>query len=155
MEQPPRFVADVMLGRLARWLRALGYDTLYDSKWDDAPLAELARMERRILLTRDVELTRRRGVQYVLIQDDRVFRQLTQLVHELNLNAAEAFTRCIECNAELEVVETKDVAEKLPPYVLATQTRFKQCPQCEKIYWRGTHWNHMQAILSEMERHDE
>lgn len=155
MDEPPRFVADVMLGRLARWLRALGYDTLYDSTWDDAPLADLARLEQRILLTRDVELTRRRGVQSVLIQDDKVLRQLTQVVRELQLDASGAFTRCIECNAELLKADIQAVAEKLPPYVLATQTRFKQCPRCEKIYWRGTHWDHMQRVLREMENADE
>jgi len=155
MDVPPCFVADVMLGRLARWLRALGYDTLYDSTWDDAPLAERARLERRILLTRDVELTRRRGVQFVLIQDDKVLRQLTQVARELQLNAAGAFTRCIECNAELVDVKIQAVADKLPPHVLATQTRFKRCPRCEKIYWRGTHWDHMQRVLRELEEADE
>jgi uncharacterized protein with PIN domain len=100
-------------------------------------------------------MTRRRSVNSVLIHDDKVFRQLKQLVHGLHLNDAGAFTRCIECNAELDVVEANDVKRSVPPYVLATQTRFKQCPQCQKIYWRGTHWNHMQKVLQEMERADE
>lgn len=151
----PRFVADVMLGRLARWLRALGYDTLYDASWDDLLLANLARGEERILLTRDVELTRRRGLQFVLIQDDKLVAQLQQLRRELNLHDAGAFTRCIECNAELETATAEQAAAHVPPYVLKTQTRLKRCPRCEKIYWRGTHWNHMRAVLRHMERDDE
>ena len=151
----PRFVADVMLGRLVRWVRALGYDTLYDAAWDDAQLAEIARREERVLLTRDVELTKRRGVVSVLIADDRVTAQLSQLARELKLNHAGAFTRCIECNAELESVTTEQVAARVPPYVRATQTQFKACPQCGKIYWRGTHWNHMRAALHAMEREHE
>jgi uncharacterized protein with PIN domain len=148
----PRFVADVMLGRLARWLRAMGYDTAYNPAWDDGQLAEIARAEQRVLLTRDVELTRRRGIQCVLIRDDRVFEQLAQLRREQPLTDAGAFTRCIECNAELRQVDAQTVAARVPPYVLATQTRFKQCPQCAKIYWRGTHWNHMRDVLSAMEQ---
>ncbi len=138
-----------MLGRLARWLRALGYDTLYDASWDDAALAEIARTQTRILLTRDVELTRRRGLRFVLIQDDKVLAQLAQVMRELALNDAGAFTRCIECNAELVQADADAIAACVPPYVLKTQTQFKQCPQCGKIYWRGTHWNHMRAVLQE------
>jgi hypothetical protein len=144
-----------MLGRLARWVRALGYDTLYDAAWDDAFLAEVARREQRVLLTRDVELTKRRGVVSVLIADDKVMAQLTQLLRELNLDDAGAFTRCIECNAELRVTDAAEIAAHVPPYVLATQTQFKACPQCRKIYWRGTHWNHMRAALRAMEQKHE
>lgn len=151
----PRFVADVMLGRLARWVRALGYDTLYDAVWNDAQLAEIARREERILLTRDVELTKRRGVVSVLIADDKVMAQLAQLLRELKLDDAGAFTRCIECNAELQTTDAAQIAGRVPPYVLATQTQFKACPQCGKIYWRGTHWNHMRAALRAMEQDHE
>ncbi len=148
----PRFVADVMLGRLARWVRALGYDTLYNVAWDDAQLAEIARCEERLLLTRDVELTKRRGVLSVLIVSDKVMAQLTQLLRELKLDDAGAFTRCIECNAELETVTIEQVAASVPPYVRATQIQFKACPLCGKIYWRGTHWNHMRAALRAIEQ---
>ena len=143
-----------MLGRLTRWLRALGYDTLYDASWDDAALAEIARTQTRILLTRDVELTRRRGLRFVLIQDDKVMAQLRQVMRVLDLNDAGAFTRCIECNAELAPADADAVGVRVPPYVLKTQTQFKQCPQCDKMYWRGTHWNHMRAVLQEMGQAD-
>ncbi len=154
-EGAPRFLADVMLGRLARWLRALGYDTRYDSSFDDGALAKLARAEERILLTRDVELTRRRGVRALLIQDDRVKPQLRQVVLACGLNANLAFTRCIQCNAQLEPLADAHAAGLVPPYVLQTQTRFRQCPQCAKVYWRGTHWARMSELLRELEAANE
>lgn len=145
----PRFVADVMLGRLTRWLRALGYDSLYDSAYEDAPLAELARRENRILLTRDVELTRRKNLHTLLIHDDKVQSQLRQVITAFELNDAHAFTRCIECNAELVAIARDSVATRVPSYVLETQTNFRDCPQCGKVYWRGTHWARMRRVLSE------
>jgi uncharacterized protein with PIN domain len=152
--QAPRFVADVMVGRLARWLRALGYDTLYHREWNDDQLAHIARAENRILLTRDVELTHRRGVHAILIHDDTVMNQLQQLIQELGLHRAAAFTRCIECNAELVEFDKKDAADLVPPYVLQTQEHFRRCPLCRKVYWRGTHWQRMSDVLRRMESGD-
>lgn len=151
-ENKPRFVADAMLGRLARWLRALGYDTLYDSSLDDAKLAELARGQARILLTRDVELTRRRNLTCLLIQDDKIVKQLRQVVSAFGLDSDAAFTRCIECNAELVPLEPEHAVSLVPPYVMKTQTRFRRCPRCGRIYWRGTHWSHMEKIARELEK---
>ncbi len=151
---PPRFVVDVMLGRLARWLRALGYDTFYDPLLEDAALAEQARREDRVLLTRDVELTRRRGLTALLIRDDKLARQLRQVVRELQLDDARAFTRCVECNAELVDLRRSDAAARVPPYVFETQDYFRECPSCHRVYWRGTHWEHMRRALRDMEQHD-
>lgn len=155
LQPPPRFAADVMLGRLARWLRALGYDTLYDAAFDDAPLAELARHQDRIVLTRDVELTRRRKLRVLLIQDDRVMRQLREVVNSFGLDDSAAFTRCIECNAELQDMERVEAAMLVPAHVFETQSRFRRCPNCGKVYWRGTHWTRMHDVLQELESHDE
>jgi uncharacterized protein with PIN domain len=148
---PPRFIADVMLGRLARWLRALGYDTLYFSDMEDAALARRALAEGRILLTRDVELTRRRGLETSLIVDDDVTRQLRQVVRARHLSTQDAFTRCIHCNTRLVECEGVEAEPYVPPYVYATQTRFRRCSNCGRIYWRGTHWARMRAALDEAE----
>ena len=145
-----RFIADVMLGRLARWLRALGYDTEYDSTIDDQDLAQRALSENRILLTRDVELTRRRGLVFVLIKDDALATQLKQVVSALHLPLTGAFSRCLDCNGELVDSPRAEVEGKVPPFVLATQTRFRNCPRCGKVYWRGTHWSRMRAALEEI-----
>lgn len=154
-ESSPRFIADVMLGRLARWLRALGYDTLYSSSMEDAGLARRALAEDRILLTRDVELTRRRGLKTILIIDDEVTRQLRQVVRAQHLSTQAAFTRCINCNTPLAECERAEAERYVPPYVLATQTRFRCCANCGRIYWRGTHWARMRAALdtAESEEH--
>jgi uncharacterized protein len=150
-ENNPRFLADVMLGRLARWLRALGYDTLYDATFDDAPLADMARQQDRILLTRDVELTRRRKLRVLLIDDDKVMLQLRQVVRAFDLSDTAAFTRCIECNAELQELDYADASTLVPSYVYQIQTRFRRCPHCGKVYWRGTHWTRMHNVLRELE----
>jgi uncharacterized protein with PIN domain len=142
-----KFLADTMLGRLAKWLRLLGYDTAYHPELDDAALARLARAEQRILLTRDVELTRRRGLQCVLIESDKAAEQLAQVFRELRLHAREAFTRCAECNVRLKPIAKDAVRDQVPPYVWETQTRFLQCPCCHRVYWRGTHWSRITAQL--------
>jgi uncharacterized protein with PIN domain len=143
----PRFVVDAMLGRLARWLRVLGYDALYSSGADDAALVRRALAEERILLTRDVELARRRGVRVILISDDRIGPQLREIVEILHLSAHEAFSRCINCNAPLVEFDRARARDLVPPYVFATQTRFRRCAECGKVYWRGSHWAHMRATL--------
>lgn len=145
-----RFIADVMLGRLARWLRALGYDTEYDSTINDQDLAQRALSENRILLTRDVELTRRRGLVFLIIEGDALATQLKQVVSALHLPLKGAFSRCLDCNGKLVDSSRAEVEGKVPPFVLATQTRFRRCPRCGKIYWRGTHWARMRAVLEEI-----
>src|SRR5437867_2176460 len=144
-----------MLGRLARWLRALGYDTLYSSDMDDAALARRALVEGRILLTRDVELTRRRGLETILIIDDDLTRQLRQVLRARHLSTQAAFTRCIQCNTRLVDCERGEAERYVPPYVFATQTRFRRCSNCGRIYWRGTHWARMRAALDEAENEAE
>lgn len=144
-----RFLADIMLGRLATWLRLLGYDTLYLPDADDPELARVARAEDRILLTRDVELTRRRGLRFVLVESEKVEEQLGQLSRDLHLSARGAFSRCARCNIPLQEVEKERLRDKVPPYVFTTQDQFRRCPQCGRVYWRGTHWAHMVAEMQD------
>lgn len=148
----PRFLADCNVGRLARWLRALGYDASYHARIDDAELVREAAAENRVLLTRDRDLTKRRVirtglVRTILIRDDDVTRQLRQVFTELGLQLEEALTRCIECNAELQARLPAVVAERVPPYVRQTQSRYSECPACGRIYWAGTHWQRMRQVL--------
>jgi uncharacterized protein with PIN domain len=149
-----KFLADNMLGRLATWLRLLGYDTAYLPTADDHELARVARAEDRILLTRDVELTRRRGVRYLLIESEKVSEQLRQVFPEFHLTARAAFSRCAECNVVLESVSKDQVREQVPPYVLQTQTRFLRCHRCGKVYWRGTHWARIVAQIEDLDESD-
>jgi uncharacterized protein with PIN domain len=149
----PRFLADCNVGRLARWLRALGYDASYHAQIGDAELVREAAAEGRVLLTRDRDLTRRRVIQTgavraILIKDDDVRTQLRQVFTELALDLTQSLTRCIECNSELEPRQAESVAERVPPFVRRTQTRYSECPTCARIYWAGTHWQRMHQMLA-------
>ena len=149
----PRFLADSNVGRLARWLRALGYDAAYEPHVEDRVLVRRALAEERVLLTRDQDLTRRRVIvsgqlRAVLLRHDRVADQLRQVALELGLVADLALTRCLECNLELESRTPLEVAERVPPYVRATQQRYSECPRCGRVYWAGTHWTRIRQALA-------
>jgi len=138
-----------MLGTLAKWLRILGYDTLFDPGLDDHQLVRLARAEGRILLTRDQELSQRRGLQVLLIASENLDEQINQVLTELELEPNRSFSRCPVCNELLETVDRKAVRSKVPTYVAQMHNTFKNCPACQRVYWRGTHWRQMEDHLSQ------
>ncbi len=145
-----KFLVDVMLGRLAKWLRLVGYDAAYSSDADDHRLARWARAEDRILLTRDVELARRRGVRVMLIESEKVEQQLRQVFRTLELTVQEPFSRCAECNVLLEEHSPERASSRVPPYVFRTQVQFRTCPHCGRVYWRGTHWARILAMIEDL-----
>jgi uncharacterized protein len=147
-----KFLADNMLGRLATWLRLLGYDTVSLPEADDAELARVARAEDRVLLTRDVELTRRRGIRPLLIESDRVEEQLRQVFRATGLTGQDAFSRCARCNTPLDRASKATVRGRVPPFVFQTQERFFCCPNCRRVYWRGTHWARIVAQIEDIEK---
>jgi len=143
-----KFVADRMLGKLARWLRVIGQDVTYGPHLTGYGLIRAARRERRLILTRDRGLAKKHPPDYLLIQSDRFREQLKQVVQEYRLDPLkEAFTRCVECNSLLEPVAKEAVADKVPPYVFSTQEKFSFCPTCRRIYWPATH---QQKMLEEL-----
>lgn len=137
-----KFAADAMLGKLAKWLRLLGYDVFYSPEVDDDTLVEIALREGRILLTRDTHLLRRRQLPpYLLILSDNWEEQLVQAVLKFNLNMdSHRMTRCVECNVPLETVSKDEVRYDVPRYVYRTHEHFARCPQCGKVYWAGSHY---------------
>ncbi len=151
-----RFLADCNVGRLARWLRALGYDAAYEPRLPDAQVVGRALAEGRVLLTRDADMMRRRviaegGVRAILLRDDRVQEQVRQVVEELDLLAGDpavALSRCLDCNVELEPTPKAAVLDRLPPHVRATQDRFSRCARCARVYWPGTHWQRMRERIA-------
>jgi uncharacterized protein with PIN domain len=149
MESLPRFVADVMLGRLAKWLRIAGFDVLYSNRFTDDELVTLSRREARILLSRDTRLLVRKAVkQFIFLESDKVqdqIRQIFDITHTTDIPGL--LTRCLSCNELLNEVPRETVRETVPPYVYATQTLFKSCPKCRKIYWAGTHRQSVVRIL--------
>lgn len=148
----PRFVVDINVGKLAKWLRILGYDALLPPAADDDTLIRIAQKERRVLLTRDTQMLRRRLVRsgrvpLLLIQSDRLVEQLAQVVKAYDLDTQREFSLCLECNQPLVTKTPQEVQDLVPPYVFRTQTQFMACPSCQRIYWRGTHWHQMKEKL--------
>jgi uncharacterized protein with PIN domain len=135
----PRFVADVMLGRLARWLRALGYDTLYFRDGTDRRLLAIALAERRRLLTRDVALSLRAREAGLLVRAEQLDLQLREVSDACGLRGQRALSRCLECNLLLARTTPDAVRNRVPPYTFATRTEFWLCSGCERVFWAGTH----------------
>ncbi|HEY2933197.1 MAG TPA: Mut7-C RNAse domain-containing protein [Acidobacteriota bacterium] len=147
-----RFAADVMLGRLARWLRAAGLDVSYDNSFSDDQLVQIFLREKRWIITRDRGLVKRRILQRaVLLETDLIEDQLQEFFVKtrfvLDSHSLQPFSRCIECNLLLDSVPAHSVQAEVPPYVFATQQKFKRCSACHKIYWAGTHRAKIQAML--------
>ncbi|MDH3364553.1 MAG: Mut7-C RNAse domain-containing protein [Thermoplasmata archaeon] len=134
----PRFVADSMLGSLARWLRMLGYDTTYGKHLDDDEIARLASTENRHILTRDKELANRPGATYV--EHDDLDSQLRLVCGDHGLLFDEEAIRCSACNGDLADVAKDEVSEQVPEGALESNDKFWRCEACGKIYWRGSHW---------------
>jgi uncharacterized protein with PIN domain len=152
-----RFICDAMLGKLAKWLRVLGYDTTYRPDLDDAELVRLSWLEGRIILTRDTRLAARKVARRnLVIAHDHVERQLEQVVKQLRLKVEQtAFTRCLVCNEELFAVDKEAVRNLVPPFVFATHDSFARCPNCGRHYWKGTHWQQMLERLRKVASPDQ
>lgn len=148
-----RFIADAMLGTLARWLRGLGYDVAYDPSLPDRKFLRRAREEGRILLTRDTGIIALKDVpEYVFIAHDAVEKQIAQVFAALKLTpeAGKFLARCLPCNGLLAIVEKAEIKAEVPPFVYATQRVFWRCPDCRRIYWEGTHVSRIEAKLKEL-----
>ena len=135
----PRFVADVMLGRLARWLRALGYDTLYFRDAPDRRLLAVALSEGRRLLTRDAALSRRAREAGLLVRAEALDAQIQEVTLACGLAGRRALSRCLECNGLLAAAAPEAVRDRVPPHTFATQRRFWTCLGCGRVFWAGTH----------------
>jgi uncharacterized protein with PIN domain len=153
---PPQFVLDGHLGRLARYLRMLGFDSRYDRSAADDELARLSAGEGRILLTRDRGLLKRSIVRLgYLVRDDDPRRQLLEVVGRYGLAvAARPFSRCVRCNGDIEPVDRSDVAERLAgePRTLRYFEKFGRCAGCDSIYWPGSHFDRMSRLVEEIVR---
>ena len=144
-----RFVADAHLGGLAHLLRMMGFDTLYDNAFDDAAIERIAATEHRIVLTRDRDLLKRRGVTHgCYVRALRSEAQLREVFERLDLaGGARPFTLCLGCNAPLAPIAKADALPRLPPRVAERHERFSTCPRCDRVFWEGTHWQRMRTLV--------
>lgn len=144
-----RFVLDVHLGRLAKLLRMLGFDSLYSNDRDDGDLSRISHEHKRIILTRDRELLKRTIVSHgYCVRSDQPLAQLIEVLQRFDLKTKiRPFTRCLRCNALLEDIDAAKVASSLPSYVVQTYDRFKTCPECGRLYWQGSHWDSMRRFI--------
>jgi len=150
-----RFIVDHNVGKLTRWLRMMGYDTLFFNGDDDSRMIATALAEGRVILTRDTRIMERRLVttgrlKAILIGYETPELQIKQVIETLNLDIHfRPFSICLECNQPLAERSREQVRERVPPYVYQTQEQYMECPACHRIYWRGTHW---QAMTRKLER---
>lgn len=145
----PTFLADAHLGGLARRLRLLGFDTILADDAPDHLLAALVDGNGRVLLSRDRELLKHRKVtQGRYVRAQRTDAQLQEVVRQFALwPRVRPFTRCLECNAPLRPARREEVAARLPPDVVATHESFTLCTGCGRVYWQGSHWRRLRAVV--------
>jgi uncharacterized protein with PIN domain len=145
----PRFFADAQLGRLARYLRLLGFDTLYENDVDDAELVRRANAGHRIVLSRDRRLLMRREVSHGChIRQDRPLDQLAQVIIRCDLvGTIHPFTRCMDCNGLLHRVAKEAVEDRLEPGTRMHYEQFWQCAGCGKLYWKGSHYLRLKQLV--------
>ena len=153
-----KFIADNNVGKLARWLRLIGYDTLLFKPKDDARMIKTALSDDRVVLTKDTQLMERRLVtngelKAILIRHDDPKTQIQEVVKALNLNYHfKPFSLCLECNQTLVPRGKEEVQSLVPPHVFETQTQYTECPACHRIYWQATHWQAMVKKLQDLQR---
>ena len=148
-----KFIADAMLGRLAKWMRVIGCDVAYYRKIDDAELVDLAIKDGRLILTRDNLLIKRRKAKgnFLLVGGNSYKEQLKQVAHQFSIDPYQnLLTRCIECNISLTETDKEKVKEFIPEYVYKNESSFRRCPGCKKIYWPATHKNEIIKTLMEI-----
>jgi uncharacterized protein with PIN domain len=137
----PRFAAEKTLGRLTKWLRLLGFDTWYEFELSGKKFIETLEND-RILLTRTRMIQKQfASRRLIFVESDHLVQQLKQIFDELDIQAAQTrpFSRCLQCNALIEKVEKAVIWGRVPDYIFETQDRFQKCPECDRIYWPGSH----------------
>jgi len=146
-----RFVLDTHLGQLASYLRLLGFDTLYRNDFDDPELASISQAEKRILLTKDRGLLKRKIVSHgYCVRETDPARQLVEVVDHFDLRGQfRPFARCLRCNGPIVVVDKAAVVEKLPANTRRYYDEFRQCTGCGQVYWKGSHYQRMRGFLEQ------
>lgn len=156
LEGEPCFILDNHLGQLATYLRMLGFDSLYRNDYQDEELTRVTTQEGRTLLTRDRRLLMRKAIRfgYCLHQTDPRQQAVEVLRRYKLFEQVKPFQRCLRCNSPLQVVSKQDVLDRLEPLTRIYYDEFRLCPACKQVYWKGSHFEHMQELIAEM-KHQE
>jgi uncharacterized protein with PIN domain len=153
MADDPKFIADASLGKLAKWLRLLGYDTVVFAGQAGRPMLRQADLEKRIVLTRRQDMAERQfsGIMHLVAGFD-IGSQLSEVIDKfsLQINKQKMFGICLKCNARLFPVAKENVRDSVPPYVFANCTEYNECPGCRSIYWAGTHQRNSLQYLDKL-----
>jgi uncharacterized protein with PIN domain len=148
----PKYVLDVHLGRLARYMRMVGLDTVYKNNFSDNELIEISLIEKRTILTKDRGILKRNEVTHgYWIRNEIPEKQLKEIVERFDLkNKLKEFSRCLECNSTLIEIEKEKIIDRLPPKVIEWQNEFFYCRECDKVYWKGSHYEKMKNLIDEI-----
>lgn len=149
---PRSFTADVHLRKLAKTLRLLGMDTTWNRRWDDDTIIRHSNRERRMILTRDRGLLKRSSTKFgYWLRSTEPDRQIKEIFERFDIeHNLQPFSRCMECNGLLETVEMKEVEEKIPPKVKEWHSTYYRCRNCNKVYWKGSHYDKLKQKVDEL-----
>ncbi len=154
-----KFIADCMVGKLARWLRILGFDVAYFPRIEDDELINLAASEKRIILTRDHELIakakKRKSLsgRVLLIESEKWEEQVEQVLEHFKLRPKiDPNSRCLECNEKLKFLPKTRAKNLVPPFVYEKAEAFALCPKCGRVFWKGTHFRDMEKKISRFQK---
>jgi uncharacterized protein len=144
-----KFVLDVHLGKLAKYMRLFGFDTFYSSDYNDKEIIRLSLSDKRVIITHDMELLKHRAVTHgYWIRSQHLNEQLKEVFSRFDLiSRIRPFSRCMECNGLLEDVELKDIVDRLLPRTREYYRKFFRCPDCDRIYWEGSHYERMKKFI--------
>jgi len=147
-----KFILSKELGRLVKWLRILGFDTVYFNQDNLSSLIIQALRDERIILTRNQRLPQKGGLEIILIKAEKIKEQVAEILRILKIkpDPKMMFSRCILCNVELTQIAKEKIKDQIPEYVFKTQEDFIACPECGRIYWQGTHWGNVTRIIEEI-----
>ncbi len=155
MGQEQSFALDAHLGKLARWLRMLGYDVTYDPQVTDTNLLEEGRKHDRIIITRDKELFQKAiktNLNAILLKNDKITKQLKEIASRLKISLELNPKRCSICNGILVKVQKRLLTQKVPERSLKAYKEFWECQNCGKIFWPGIHWKNISKTLQKISK---
>jgi uncharacterized protein with PIN domain len=151
-EENYKFIVDSMLGRLAKWIRILGYDTKYLREGTQFDLVRISLSENRIIITRNKRLSKKLTNKVILIHSEKLEEQLNELFLQIKLTDKNMLSLCVECNYPLLEIEKEKIKNIVPQYVYDTNNKFYICQKCNKVFWPGTHVEHMKKIISSVKK---